>query len=123
MRRLISILALLVLAAHAWAKFDHPSENDRLRALGNLFEEPDTFRYLLTPNDDFPPIKLPRSGDWLAVYPEKGQSFEEYRDSGANRPDAIHRIIYLLPIGNSTRRAVRPWTISAIMRRPFSRWR
>jgi len=92
----------IVLAATtcAWGAFERPSENERLRALGNLFEEPPSLRQLLTPNDDFPPIATPRPGDWLDEHPENGQTFEEYRDSGANRPDASRHIIYLLPIGD-----------------------
>lgn len=91
---------LLAAATCAWGAFERPSENERLRALGNLFEEPPALRQLLTPNDDFPPIATPRPGDWLDEHPENGQSFEEYRDSGANRPDATRHIIYLLPIGD-----------------------
>lgn len=98
--RLLGWLTLaLFCAISAHGKFDRPSEYERLRALGNLFEETDTLRLLLTPNDDFPPIKLPRSGDWLAMHAEKGESFEDYRDSGSNKPDATRHIIYLLPIG------------------------
>ena len=98
--RLLGWLPLaLFCATAASGKFERPAEDQRLRALGNLTEESDTLRQLLTPNDDFPPITLPRSNDWLSQHTEKGQSFAEYRDSGANRPDATHRIIYLLPLG------------------------
>ena len=93
------LMLALIAATNVWAAFDRPSENERMRALGNLFEEPDTLRYLLTPNSDFPPIKLPGKRDWLTLYTEAGQSFEQYCNSGANRPDPKHRTIYLLPIG------------------------
>ena len=89
----------LFCATAASGKFNRPSEYERLQALGNRFEESDPLRILVTPDDDFPPIHLPRSGDWLAQHPEKGQSFEEYRDARANKPDGIHHVIYLLPIG------------------------
>ena len=92
-------LALLCVT-QAHGKFDRPSEYERLQALGNRFEEPAPLPALLTPNDDFPPIRLPRSGDWLAMHPEKGQSFDDYRHSGANQPDAARHVIYLLPIGD-----------------------
>lgn len=87
-------------AVRAWAAFESPSENERLRALGNLFEETETFRLLLTPDADFRPMPLPRANDWLSFYHEAGQTFDEYRDSNANRPDDTRRVIYLLPIGD-----------------------
>ena len=98
--RLLGWLTLaLFCATAASGKFERPSEYERLQALGNRFEETEPLRQLLTPDDNFPPIKLPRSGDWLAQHTEKGESFEEYRNSGANKPDATRPIIYLLPIG------------------------
>lgn len=100
MKHLGWLFLLLAFGGAAHGKFDRPSENERLQALGNLFEETDSLRILLTPNDDFAPIKLPGPRDWLTMHSEKGQSFEEYRVSGANKPDDTHRIIYLLPIGD-----------------------
>ena len=91
---------VLLCTTAAMGKFDRPSEYERLQALGNRFEESDALRILVTPDDDFPPIQLPRPGDWLTLHTEKGQSFEEYRDSNANKTDAIHHVIYLLPIGD-----------------------
>jgi archaemetzincin len=98
--KLLGWLLLTVLCVTpASGKFERPSETDRLRALGNLSETTEQLRQLFTPNDDFPPIHLPRSGDWLAQHTEKGQSFEAYRDSNANKPDATRHTLYLLPIG------------------------
>ena len=99
MRRPACLAVALFGTACAWGAFERPSENERLNALGNLFEEPEVLRHLLKPNDDFSPITPPGPDDWLSVHPEKGQTFEEYRDSDANRPDAKRHTIYLLPIG------------------------
>ncbi len=79
----------LCTATAAWAKFERPSENDRLAALGNLFEEPEVLRRLLKPDSDFLPITPPGPTDWLLLHNEAGESFDAYRDSTANRPDAI----------------------------------
>jgi archaemetzincin len=93
-------VALVATTGTSWAAFDRPSSNDRARALGNLYEETGILRRLLTPDDDFAPIPLPGANDWLTLHEEPGQTFEVYRESGANRPDAVRHVIYLLPIGD-----------------------
>lgn len=97
---LIALSLWLVDAAIAARPFERPSENERLRALGNLFEEPENLRRLLTPDDDFRPARIPGPNDWLAEHLEVGQTFDEFRDSGAIRTDATRRVIYLQPIGD-----------------------
>lgn len=94
------LIAALVAATGAWGAFERPSESDHLQALGNLSKESEALRRLLTPDDDFLPITPPGPGDWLEVHTEQGQSFLDYRVSGANRPDATRHIIYLLPLGS-----------------------
>ena len=89
----------LIAATSAWGAFRCPTETDRLHALGGLQEESAVLRCLLTPDDNFFPITPPRPDDWLSRHVEAGQTFEQYRQSQANRPDAVRRIIYLLPIG------------------------
>lgn len=93
-------LAVLCLVSPVRGKnFERPSENDRLGALGNLFEEPEDVRELFRPDGDFAPIPLPHHGDWLMFHREPGQTFEEFRASEANRPNERRRLIYLLPLG------------------------
>lgn len=48
---------------------------------------------------DFETIPTPQPGDWLAVHKEKGQSFDQFARSHPNRPDKIHKKIYLQPLG------------------------
>jgi len=97
----VTLIALAVWCAVAGAArtFERPSENARLGAIGNLFEEPEAMRELFRPDADFPPITLPSRGDWLASHLEQGQTFDEYCADGINRPNAQRHIIYLLPLG------------------------
>lgn len=81
------------------ALFERPSQGERLRAIGNRFEEPEAGRELFVPDADFPPITIPRRGDWLAEHEETGQTFEDYNGSEPPRADGARRIIYLLPLG------------------------
>jgi archaemetzincin len=45
------------------------------------------------------PLSQAASSDWLAVHPEKGQSFKEYKKSKPITPGSVARKIYLQPIG------------------------
>ena len=98
MVKLTFLLALLV-CSQAWAAFERPSEHERLRALGNLYEEPEAIRGFFRPDADCPPITLPGPGDWLTQHSESGQTFDEYRKAPTNAPDQERRVIYLMPIG------------------------
>src|SRR5438046_3664809 len=48
---------------------------------------------------EFEPIPKPAPHDWLAVHPESGETFDEFKASGPNRPGDSRRIIYLRPLG------------------------
>ncbi len=100
MLRLIPLLVLAVLAPRLNATFDPPGENERLRALGNLFELPEDVRPLFSPDADFVPVRPPGRSDWLTLHTEKGQEFAAYRDFSARPADATRHIIYLLPLGD-----------------------
>lgn len=99
MLRLLAFLSLAALAPQVWATFDQPGENERVRAVGNLFEMPENVRPLFQPDADFLTIRPPGKTDWLSLHAERAQPFEEYRDFSAIPADATHRIIYLQPIG------------------------
>ena len=98
MRPLCLLIALLL--AVSAAAFERPSENERMRALGNRYELPEAVRPLFDPDADFAPVPRPGPNDWLTWHDEPGQTLEEYRESGANRPDATRHILYLLPLGD-----------------------
>ncbi len=55
--------------------------------------EPD----VAAPKGLFRRLKAPEPGEWLWVFPEEGQTFAEYRESGPVRPTAERRTIYLAP--------------------------
>jgi archaemetzincin len=99
MTRWAVLLLILFGATRSLAVFDRPSEYERLRALGNLQEIPEAARPWFTPDADFRPVLLPGPNDWLKQHTETGQTFDEYAESGANRPDAVRAVIYLQPIG------------------------
>lgn len=71
-----------------------------MRALGNLHELPEAVRALFAPDSDFALVPPPGRNDWLSYHAEPGQTFDEYRDEAAVRPDANRRVIYLLPLGD-----------------------
>lgn len=99
MKRLLWFIAVLLTALPARGAFDRPSQNERLGALGNLYEESDVLRRLLTPSDEFPPVRLPGPNDWLSQHHEDGQTFDQYKNSEPNRPDHTRHVLYLLPLG------------------------
>jgi archaemetzincin len=99
MKRIVRFWVVLIAAASAGSAFEPPSAAERVAALGDLGGEPEVLRRLLTPDDDFAPIREPAPGDWLAAHKEKGQTFDQYRNAPGNRPDATRHVIYLLPLG------------------------
>jgi len=52
---------------------------------------------------DFEPIPIPESGDWLAVHPEPGQTFDDFQRSKPNKPEGARQKIYLFPLGKFPR--------------------
>ncbi len=99
MLRLLALLSAAVLASPLHAIFDQPGENERIRAIGNLYELPENIRPLFQPDDDFVTIRPPGKSDWLTLHTERAQPFEEYRDFSIRAADATRHVIYLLPIG------------------------
>ncbi len=73
------------------------------------------------PKGLFRPLRAPKAGEWLWVFPEEGQTFAEYRASDPARPTAERRTIYLAPF--LTRPARDPETlprIAAVLRASFA---
>lgn len=95
----VCVTLLLAIFASLCPAFDGPSENERMRALGNRFELPEAVRPLFEPDADFRPVPRPGPNDWLTWHNEPGQTLDEYRASEPNRPDATRHVIYLLPLG------------------------
>lgn len=47
---------------------------------------------------EFEPLPPPGPHDWLAVYPERGQTFEDFVAGHPNRPDSVRNRIYFQPL-------------------------
>jgi len=45
----------------------------------------------------FRPLKQPRRGEWLYLYPEPGQTLSEYKAADPVRPTAKRQVVYLQP--------------------------
>jgi archaemetzincin len=82
------------MAAFQAIAFEQPTAEERLKAIGPTDALPPALQRALT-IEAFAPLPAPRQQDWLAVHPEPGQAFEEFRQGQPNRPDARRRIIYL----------------------------
>ncbi len=99
MNTLFKLIPLILTCTAAAAAFEPPSADIRAKALGSLENEPALLQRLLTPDEDFAPIRTPRPGDWLDAHFERGQTFGGYKTLGFNRPTATRSVIYLLPLG------------------------
>lgn len=75
------------------------SAEERLEAVGSLADLPEQSRRAYLPGDDFAPLAKPKAGEWLAVFPEPGQTVDEYLRSGPNPFAPPRNKIYLLPLG------------------------
>ena len=80
--------------------FEPPRPQKRLEAIGATNGLPAALQRTFTPDDDFQPVPVPGPQDWLAVHREPGQTFDDFRRSQPNRPDARRRIIYVQPLGD-----------------------
>jgi archaemetzincin len=81
--------------------FELPGPDVRRAAVGDLTELSPVLRRTFSANaSEFESIPKPGSHDWLAVHPESGQSFNEFKASGPNRPTESRRVVYLQPLGD-----------------------
>jgi archaemetzincin len=98
-RQLLGCAISLGVCAVAEAEFQPRTAAERAEAFGAIEQIPENVRPLFVPDDAWNLIPLPESGDWLDVHVEPGQTFEEFRASHPNIPDAKRRFICLLPMG------------------------
>lgn len=80
--------------------FVPPGPQQRLRAIGDLKGLPEGLRRAFDPGSDFQPIPRPGPGDWLAVHPERGQTYEAYMRSRPFRPAGRRKKLYFQPLGD-----------------------
>jgi len=89
--------------------FDPPGPDVRRAAVGELTGLPPVLgRAFLADASEFEPIPKPGPHDWLAVHPEPGQTFDEFKASDPNRPTGPRRVIYLQPLGEFAADRSRP---------------
>jgi archaemetzincin len=80
--------------------FEPPGPDVRRAAVGDLAGVSPVLRRSLSADaPEFDPIPKPGPDDWLSVHPESGQTFDEFKASGSNRPTHSRHIIYLQPLG------------------------
>ena len=80
--------------------FEPPGPDVRRAAVGDLAGlSPVLRRAFSSDASEFKPISKPGPHDWLAVHPESGQTFGQFKASGPNRPGDSRRVIYLQPLG------------------------
>jgi len=80
--------------------FTPPEKEERLKAIGNLNELPESLKGLFKEGESFKPIPFPNPGDWLYEHPESGQTYKDYINSNPNKPDSKRNKIYLKPLGS-----------------------
>ena len=89
----------LLLSATAMG-FTPPDEKTIHDAIGDVSQLPGQLQRAFTPDREaFAAIPTPSLGDWLAIHKEQDQTFEKFKASHPNKPDATRHVIYLQPIG------------------------
>src|SRR5437016_14138735 len=89
--------------------FEPPGPDVRRAAVGELTGLPPVLgRAFSADASEFEPIPKPGPHDWLAVHPEPGQTFDEFKASDPNRPTGPRRVIYLQPLGEFAADRSRP---------------
>jgi archaemetzincin len=78
-------------------RFVPPGEEEHHRDTGSLDGMPPTLRTFIQ-LAHFEPISRPGPNDWLANHAEPCQTFDDFRRSRPNRPDASRRTMYLQPL-------------------------
>lgn len=100
MKQFLFFIFLILNFQVGWAMdFKPPGKAERLKAIGSTRGLSESMRLALDPTD-FEPIPAPHPGDWLAVHPEPGQTFDDFVGSRPNRPDGKRSKIYLQPLGD-----------------------
>ena len=100
MKRVVFQLVVLSFSLVCLAMdFRPPTPAQSLQAIGSPRGLPKTLQRALDPGNDFDRIPVPGPGDWLAVHPEAGQSFDDFVQSRPNKPDGARNKIYLQPLG------------------------
>ncbi len=98
--RCATILLGLVIAFLSACAAEEPYSSPEVvkLAIGPVASLSPDLRRAFTPNGDFPPLPQPGPNDWLAINPERGQTFNQFTRSNPNRPTPPRDVIYLQPL-------------------------
>lgn len=98
----LPIVFLFVLAlVSAAPNFVPPSNHKCVQALGETKGIPPELRPLFINTLDIAPIPSPGPYDWLSSQPERGQTFDQFKNGSFNIPTKEHPYLYLQPIGTN----------------------
>ncbi|KPK28392.1 MAG: hypothetical protein AMK69_08890 [Nitrospira bacterium SG8_3] len=96
---LIQLVSLLAFSTCLAMDFKPPQPAEVMHAIGRTDSLPVTFQRALSPGKDFIPVPVPKSGDWLAVHHETGQTFADFVAAQPDKPDRRRNKIYIQPLG------------------------
>jgi hypothetical protein len=94
MKTLFQVLNIFICTVCLAMNFKPPSSEEILQAIGSTEGLPAHMRGALEPEDDFEPIPVPNSGDWLAEHLEAGQTFGNFVSSKPYKPTKLQDTIY-----------------------------
>ncbi len=96
---LFQLIALFTFSTCLAMDFKPPETAEVMRAIGKTDTLPVTLQRAFTPGTDFAPVPVPRSGDWLAVHREAGETFADFVSAQPDKPDRLRNKIYIQPLG------------------------
>ncbi|MFK7909679.1 MAG: archaemetzincin [Akkermansiaceae bacterium] len=95
----VLLLALVLLAGVAMARFIVPGKSERQIAVGSLAGLPIQMQRTFTDQGEFSAIPEPGLSDWLSSHEEKGQTYKQFLNSRPNIPRGARRKLYIMPLG------------------------
>ncbi len=107
----VLVLSLAIGVSVWWKSMEQNSDDDlmmfrppdlqqRLAAIGDVSNLPEAMKRVFDPADEFQPMKAPQGRDWLANYPEGGQTFATFLREDLQKPNHERFVIYLQPLGS-----------------------
>ena len=99
--RNILLYILVLLSIAAFACDDAKTEPEAIDAASNRRQQPSAnlAADMKAVEPFFEPMAEPEQGEWLSVYREQGQTFDEYLAEDPTKVPADKRTIYIVPLG------------------------
>lgn len=83
-------------------RFDRFRKSGKLLVLAQEIMNRVTGALQQVKSTQFEPLPPPGPHDWLAVHPERGQTFEDFVKDRPNRPDSVRNRLYFQPLEEFT---------------------